>query len=44
MYQTNVHTLKIRFAEPRGAEVTREELYEAKVRCNKVVDLLLVLR
>ena len=43
MNQTNVHALEVRLAESRSAEVTREELHQTKMRCNEVVDLLLVL-
>jgi len=43
MDQADVYTLKVRFAEPRGAEMTRKELYKPEMRGNEVVNLLLVL-
>lgn len=43
MNQTNVNTLEIRFAQPRSNKVAGQELQEAEVGCNQVVNMLLSL-
>jgi hypothetical protein len=41
MYQTDIDALDIRLAEPRGTKVARQELQQAEVRRNEVVNVLL---
>jgi hypothetical protein len=41
MYQTDIDALDIRLAEPRGTKVAGQELQQAEVRRNEVVNVLL---
>lgn len=44
VYQPDVHTFDVRLAEPRGAEMTRQELQQTEMWRNEVVDMLLTFR
>jgi hypothetical protein len=41
MHQTIVYSLDLRASQPCRIEMTRQELYEAEVRSNEVVSLML---
>lgn len=44
MHQANVHALYVGLTEPCCAEMTRQELQEAEMRRDEIVNVLLVFR